>query len=678
MCGIAGVIDLSGRPVPAESLAAARDALRHRGPDDQGLWQHRTAGFAVGLAHTRLAVLDLSAAGHQPFADPTGRWHLVYNGEVYNFTDVRRELEGRTTFHTRCDTEALLAAMMHWGVDGLSRLNGMWAFAFVDIADRRGFVARDRFGKKPLYYAACDASGAPRLAFASEVRALLPLLDGTPLVDREALHLYLSLGFIPHPLTIFQGVYKLPPGHVLEFDASGVRPPRRYYRIAAGDGASPTYTEAQERLRGHIAAAVRARRIADVPLGAFLSGGLDSSVVVSELAAAGGTVKTFSIGYADQPQYDETRYARLVADRYGTEHHEFKLTFGDVIGAVPALLDHLGEPFADSSLIPTSLVSLHTRRHVTVALSGDGGDELFGGYWRYLGHHYLARYRRMPRFVRRWLIEPLLAAAPSAKSSRWLNRVRQARKLLRADSADPFERHAAWSRIAEPETLAGLLPGGPAPPLAALLRQAAEDLAPGFASPAPSESSPCGAGCRPAAGRRQDARATTSERMLTPTEAGRDELTPLLLADVAFSLPADMLCKVDTAGMLHALEVRVPFLDPAVVEFTTSLPIEYRIDPARPGPQKHILRDAYRDRLPAEVLGHRKMGFEVPIGEFLRNELRGLYADVVRADVLADLGIDPRVADRLWHEHLRRRHERADILWAILVLCWWRRHTLRT
>lgn len=640
MCGIAGVIDLAGRPVGADALLVAQQALLHRGPDDRGIRQCHEGDFFAGLVHTRLAVLDLSPAGHQPFADATGRYHITYNGEVYNFAALRRELAGRCDFRTQCDTEVLLAMLIEEGVRGLARLNGMWAFAFVDTATRTGFLARDRFGKKPLYYAALPGAGGPsaRLVFASEMRALLPLLrasDARLEVDREALRLYLALGFIPHPLTIFRGVHKLPPGHVLEFDAAAVHAPRRYYRIPAAQAPAPDYPEAQAELRRRIAAAVNARRIADVPLGAFLSGGLDSAVVVAELAAAAGAVRTFSIGYSDQAAYDETRYARLVADRFGTEHHEFRLTFGDVLDAIPTLLDHLAEPFADSSLIPTSLVSRATRRHVTVALSGDGGDELFGGYWRYRGHHYLSRYRRLPRPLRRWLIEPLLSAAPSAKSSRLLNRVRQARKLLRADAADPFERHAAWSCLAEPDVLSDLIPDADAEDLAGRLRRSRQDIAPG--------------------------------------QSAADELTPLLLADLAFSLPADMLSKVDTASMLHALEVRVPFLDPDVVEFVAGLPITYKCEPARPDGQKRILRDAYRDRLPAEILTRPKMGFEVPVGEFLRRELRDMYRDIVRADTLRGLGIDPATAERLWEEHAARRHERADILYALLVLCWWRR-----
>lgn len=634
MCGIAGVIDYQGRAIAEDRLLAARDALMHRGPDDQGIQRYTSDNFTVALVHTRLAVIDTSNAGHQPFADPAGRYPLVYNGEIYNFEDIRKELSDRYSFRTHCDTEALHAAMIHWGDKALARLNGIWAFAFFDLSQRRGWLARDPFGVKPLYYAV-ESSG--RLAFASELRALLPLLSDTSSlrIDSTALHQYLALGFIPHPRTIYEGIRKLPPGCLLEITPQGPREPAVYYRFNPVTDEPCDYEEAGKQLRRRIAAAVRAQRFADVPLGAFLSGGLDSSVVVAELAEAGGPrVRTFAIGYADHPHYDETRYARLVANRFGTEHHEFKLTFNDVLNAMPALHNHLAEPFADASLIPTSLVSFHTRRHVTVALSGDGGDELFAGYWRYLGHYYLQRYRGIPAVFRRWLIEPLLAIAPSAKSGRILNRIRQARKLLRGNHDDPFERHAAWSMLGEREAIASLMNASSEIHLAKDLRDARDSVAP-------------------------DANES-------------DPLAALLYADLRFSLPADMLFKVDAASMLHALEVRVPLLDRAVAEFAAPLPSRYKINRTH---RKRLLRDAYRDILPAEILDRPKMGFEVPIGEFFRGPLREAYQDIVSANTLADLGLNLQSAVATWNEHQSRRQENADILYALFVLCSWKRNS---
>jgi asparagine synthase (glutamine-hydrolysing) len=640
MCGIAGLIDFRGRPVAPEALEAAQAALAHRGPDDRGVWTGPAGDWAVGLAHTRLAVLDPSPAGHQPFADPSDRYQIVYNGEIYNFRALRDELAGCYPFRTSCDTEALLAALAAWGPAALDRCNGMWAFACLDRREPGLCVARDRFGIKPLYYAVGPGTERPAwFAFASEVRALCPLLDARDVtleIDPAALQCYLALGFIPHPLTIYRQVRKLPPGHRLDITPAGVREPVRYYRLPARPAPPADYVEAQARLRHAIRGAVGARMIADVPLGAFLSGGIDSAVIVAELAElATGPVKTFSIGYADQPRYDETRYARLVADRYATEHHELKLTAADVLDAIPPMLDHLAEPFADSSLIPTALVSRHAVGTVTVALSGDGGDELFAGYWRYRGHQYWEAYRRIPHPIRRWVVEPAIRVAPVGKSMRWLDRLRQARKLLRARSDDAFERHAAWAQIADADSLAALSRPLGAPPgdLAATLRAAARDLAP-------------------------DADA-------------REPLDAVLLGDLAFGLPADMLAKIDTASMAHSLEVRVPLLDPAVVELAAGLPLEFKL---RDGRAKAVLRDAYADRLPGAILNRAKMGFEVPVGEFLRGPMREMFLDTVRPDVLGELGLDSAVVDALWRDHLRFRQERSDLLFALLTLCRWRRN----
>jgi asparagine synthase (glutamine-hydrolysing) len=400
-----------------------------------------------------------------------------------------------------------------------------------------------------------------------------------------------------------------------------------------------SYQTAVRELRVRVESSVQRQRVADVPIGAFLSGGLDSAIVVAALTRGAQTpVKTFTIGYPDHPRYDETRYARLVAEHFHTEHHEFRLGFKDILAAVEPMLSHLGEPFADSSLLPTSLVSRHTREHVTVALSGDGGDELFGGYWRYLGHHYLQRYRRWPAIVRKCCVEPLLRWAPSARTTRWLDRLRQARKLLRGDLADPIDRHLAWARFMD-DTLAAELLSKPqadatTAELSRMYRQAAAHLRDG-------------------------------------SEPG-SSLERILLADLAITLPADMLCKVDTASMAHSLEVRVPLLSADLVDFVTGLPIDYKITGRT---SKRILRDAFKDCLPASVLNRPKMGFEVPVGEFLRRELRSMYSDVVTPSALSDLGLNPPVAARLFDEHAARRADHTELLWALLVLCWWKRRS---
>ena len=631
MCGIAGIVDFAGRPIDRRTLDRLGQALRHRGPDDSGIWVHESASFSVGLAHTRLAVIDPAPSGHQPMTDPTGRWAISYNGELYNYRILRQQLRG--PFRTACDTEVALQACMEWGPAALERFEAMWAMAVVDTLEKAGHLSRDPFGIKPLYYAYYD----DRLVFASELRALR-CFPGLPTeLDPEAVACYLSIGYIPHPQTIYRGVYKLPPGHRLGFDASGPGQPQPFHHLAEVPPSPPAYADACQELRQRVQTAVANQRVADVPLGAFLSGGLDSSVIVACLArVTNAPVETFSIGYRDHPAYDETKYAELVARHFNTRHHSFRLGFREVLEAIEPMLEHLGEPFADSSLLPTALVSRHTRQHVTVALSGDGGDELFGGYWRYLGHHYLQRYGRWPAFVRRGLIEPLLGLAPSAKSTRWLNRLRQARKLLRGDLDDPLDRHLAWARYMDDRLAAELLGVRRAQEADAYLKRL----------------------YRQAPGR---------------WRRGGDPPWPLdhiLLADLAIGLPGDMLHKVDTASMFHSLEVRVPFLAADLVDFVAALPIDYKIAGTT---TKRVLRDAFRGIVPDAVLVRSKMGFEVPVGEFLRRELRHLYKDVVTPQALVGLGLDANVVTRLYDEHTRRQQDHGDLLWALLVLCWWHR-----
>ncbi len=635
MCGIAGIIDFRGRPILPATLERLRDALGHRGPDDQRIWQHAAPGFSVGLAHTRLAVLDPTPAGAQPMLDPSGRWALAYNGELYNAGQLREQLP--PPFHTTCDTEVVLKACMTWGPAAVERFDAMWAMAAVDVVGRTGHLSRDPLGIKPLYHTYQNG----RLSFASELRALETLPDLSLSFDPDGLAWYLNLGFIPHPWTIYRGVYKLAPGHRLIFDAYGPREPERFMHLPPPPAVPLPYEEACGELRRRIEAAVQNQRVADVPLGAFLSGGLDSAIVVACLARTGHQpVKTFSIGYPDHPRYDETAYAELVARHLGTEHHSFPLGFADVLATVEPMLNHLGEPFADSSLLPTAVVSRHTRGHVTVALSGDGGDELFAGYWRYRGHGYLERYHRLPAWLRKGAIEPLLRLAPAARSTPWLDRLRQARKLLRGDRPDPMERHAAWARYLDD-------------PLAAEL----------FACPANLTAARIAEHYRTAAAQWRTGAA--------PAEG----LEAILLADLAVGLPADMLQKVDLASMYHSLEVRVPLLSREVVAFAAGLPIDYRL---RAGTGKRILRDAFRDVLPPSILHRSKMGFEVPVGEFLRRELREMYGDVVTPTALANLGLNPAVAARLSADHAARRGDHTELLWSLLVLCWWhrRRHQL--
>ncbi|MCG3137604.1 MAG: Asparagine synthetase [glutamine-hydrolyzing] 1 [Phycisphaerae bacterium] len=637
MCGIGGIINLRSGPVETARLEALCAHLAHRGPDDRGVWQSTGSDLAIGLAHTRLAVIDPHPAGHQPMVDATGRYALIFNGIIYNYPELREELLARGyVLRSQTDTEVLLLGLSCWGTELLERLSGMWAFCFYDAREQQGWLCRDRFGIKPLLYSQQEQE----LVFASEMQALRRVSTAARPINEDALRQYLHYGYISAPQTIYQHYHKLPPGHLLRFDRHGFHRPERYYHLKVAEGVERlSYSDATQELRRRVAAAVRRRTRADVPLGAFLSGGVDSTIIVGHLAEqADTTPKTFSIGFADQPRYDETAFARLVAERLGSHHQEFRLTYRDVLDHLPQMLDHLGEPFADASLIPTSLVSRMTRRQVTVALSGDGGDELFGGYHRYRAHFYWQRYHRYPAWLRHGIVERGLLRLPTSKRSLLGDRVRQLRKLLRSDATDPRLRHQAWSSImsSEAEELLEL------PPPAADLIPIDEHY----------------------------------EQLLGSELWQRwrdDPLNQIMLLDIHDQLPNDMLNKVDLASMAHNLEVRVPLLDPEVVEFAAALPSAWKLTAEQ---SKRILVDAHRDLLPPEVIRRRKMGFELPIGEFLRKEWRDLFMEVVSPAALAAFPmISINAVQTLYKQHEQQQGEHADLLYALLVLCWWSRRT---
>ncbi len=631
MCGLAGALSLDGRPVAYGPVRAMTDALVHRGPDEGavhmlefppgGAGLRDGSPFVAGFGHRRLKVLDLTPAAAQPMTDARRRDWLVYNGELYNSAALRAELEGRgTAFRSRSDTEVVLEALRAWGPVALGRFNGMFALAFWDGSGRL-LLARDRFGEKPLYYA--QASG--HLVFASEIQALAHYPGVDLGLDPQALELYLTLGFVPAPWTIYRGVSKLPHASVLE--AGPGRPARidRYYRLEARiDRSSGGLSE--EALRQLLVEAVGCRLEADVPLGAFLSGGVDSSAVVACMARRDAAPpRTFAMVVPELPYFDESGRAAATAAFLGSRHREIRVDAERLRAEIPAVLDGLGEPFADSSALAGSLVAREARRDVTVALSGDGGDEVFGGYrlFRALAAH--RSLRRLPAPARGALLGAL-RVLPARQGAGAAGTFHAVRKLLRGLQTDLAGAHAAWMSIGERDDRRAIRPGVPDEDLAASL-------------------------------------------VLERYRRFGGGLEASLAVEVDLPLPDDMLAKVDRTSMLHGLEVRAPFLDPRLVEAALSLPAAAHFSILS---GKRLLRRALRPLLPPAVLSGPKRGFEVPIGEWIAGPLEPLHRDVVTAGTLQDdLGLDPAIAAAWLETHRTRRADRSRLLWALFALCWW-------
>ena len=641
MCGFAGFLGPpSGRESSLVAVRAMARTLIHRGPDDEGAWVD--AQGRVGFGFRRLSILDLTQEGHQPMVSSDGRYALVMNGEVYNFLSLRAELEllGHR-FRGRSDTEVVLAAVSAWGIAAtLPRLSGMFACAIWDERLQKLHLVRDQLGKKPLYY----GWQGNTLLFGSELKALRahPLFAAQ--VDRDALAAYLRYSYIPAPLSIYQGINKLPPASwvTLSPDQPGTTPaPVAFWEpvqmVVAGRRAPPVLDEKEtlDRLDVLLRDAVRLRMVADVPLGAFLSGGIDSSLVVALMQAQSTRpVRTFTIGYGEK-EYDETPYARAVAEHLGTDHSELRVTSEDALSVVPRLPFLYDEPFADASQIPTALVSVLARRSVTVALSGDGGDELFGGYNRYvIGSRLLPWLGRAPVALRRKLAALLTSTAP-----------------------------ASWARLAAgfdavaPRALRGLLSGNRIHKLAGVLSVgSADELYDRLVS------------CWPNPGEIVLGNSRES-RKSDPTPASLNATERMMLRDLLTYLPDDILVKVDRASMAVGLEVRAPLLDLRVAEFAWSLPLSLKI---RGNEGKWLLRRLLDAHLPRVLLERPKQGFGVPIDSWLRGPLRAWAEDLLAEDRLArENYFNPLPIRRAWKEHLSGSRNFQYQLWAILMFQSW-------
>jgi asparagine synthase (glutamine-hydrolysing) len=628
MCGIAGFLLPEGKPQCEDLEQRLRTMvamLRHRGHDDAGAW---TDGHA-GLAHTRLSIIDLSSAGHQPMASADESVWITYNGEIYNFREIRRELEDLGyAFRSRGDAEVIVNGWHAWGQVVISRLRGMFAFAIWDRRSRRLILARDRIGKKPLYYA--TSQGA--LLFGSEIKALLtwPGLPRGP--DLSAIDRYLALGYVPSPQTAFAGIFKLPPAHYLVVDApqeGGLGEPElvRYWRLPEPRAVPRHQTAAELRheLIERLEEAVRLRLLSDVPLGAFLSGGIDSSAVVAMMArAGGGRVKTFSIGFSAR-EYDETRYARMVAERYGTDHEELVVE-PNAVKILPHLVWHYGEPFADPSAIPTYYVAEMARRKVIVALNGDGGDECFLGYNRYKAMHHLSRLDMMPRWSR-GAIERLLVLAPAAAQRRF--KIPRICGVLRAPQEFPAHRYGStFVSFADRDKEEGY--GG-------TMREQLERSALDFLEPYFDE---------------EDDFVTAANR-----------------ADIHTYLPDDLLVKVDVASMAHGLEARSPLLDHVLMGWAAGIP---RASKMARGVTKSLFKSAMEPYLPARLLYRPKMGFSCPIDHWFRCEIKELAYDTLLSRSARERGVFREDYVRmLLDEHCAYRRDHHTRLWALLMLELW-------
>jgi asparagine synthase (glutamine-hydrolysing) len=625
MCGISGKLYLDGaRAVERDVLERMNAALAHRGPDDGGIY----CGGPIGLTHRRLSIIDLSPAGHQPMSNEDGTIWIVFNGEIYNFLSLRPALEERGhRFRSQTDTEVILHLYEELGPDCVDPLRGMFAFAIWDAPRRRLLLARDRLGTKPL----CYRVDGEALRFASEVKAILqdPAVEVRP--DPRGIAEYLTFGYVTGASSAFQGIRRLPPAHRLVWEAGRLRV-ERYWRLRRDGKAARSEAEWGEGIRAHLEEAVRLRLISDVPLGAFLSGGIDSSAVVAMMRRASrGPVKTFSIGFAEA-EYDELRYARLVAERFETEHHELVVR-PDAAAVLPKLAWHYDEPFADSSAVPTYCVAELTRRHVTVALNGDAGDESFGGYERYVAQQLGQRFDRLPGAA---LLRGGLGGAARLlpRRARRTSLLARGRRFLEGLAEPPERRYARWFCQFHGERRAALL--------------------------------------------RDEFRAAAAEQ---------DELAPLLAAfrasdapdlgdatlgvDVALYLPDDLLVKVDIASMAHALEARSPFLDHVFMEYAATIPFDLKV---RGRTTKVILKRALADLLPAPILTRPKMGFGVPIDHWLRHELRDLATETLLAPRALGRGyFRPEAVRRLLDEHVRGVAGWHYPLWTLLMLELWHR-----
>ena len=622
MCGIVGKYSLKQIPVSNDLLHDMCDVIVHRGPDDEGYYINGN----IGLGMRRLSILDLQT-GNQPIHNESKDIWIVYNGETYNCPELRAELERKGhKFYTRSDTEVIVHCYEEYGDECVSKLNGMFAFAIWDSRRRRLLLARDRLGIKPLFYTVSDGS----LLFASEIKSILQDRTVKREVNLHALHNFLSLNYIPHPDTIFKGIYKLPPGHTLTCDGEGRIKIREYWDVKFGQSPESADSYAEE-LREKLKESVRLRLLSDVPLGVLLSGGIDSSSIAALMSSlVDEPIKTFSIGF-EEKSFNELEYARIVANMYGTDHHEM-IVKPNAVELLPKLVWHFDEPFADSSAIPTYLVSKMAREHVKVVLSGEGGDEVFAGYETYAAYRAAELYSRIPRLIRKKLIRPIVHSLPA--STKKVSFDYKAKIFVDGDDFSPERRHYWWKLIFSEDAKKQLYSQE------MLSDNIFDDSFGEFA------------------------------KYFDRTDAV-DMLNRILYVDTKVYLANDILVKSDRSSMANSLELRVPMLDHNVVEFAASIPPELKLNGFQ---KKYILKKAMEPLLPKKILYRKKKGFSIPASSWLRNELKEMVLDVLSPAQLKRTGFfNPEYVKELLNQHFHGVKDNSRPIWGLLTFMLWHR-----
>jgi len=627
MCGITGILAFNEKGKQhLDKISVAVASLNKRGPDGEGIYTHHN----VALGHRRLSIIDTSAAASQPFTDASGRYTIVFNGEIFNYKELRKELKNKDVqFKSQSDTEVLLQLFKIDKEKCLEKLDGEFAFAVYDEEREELFLARDRFGIKPIYFYKDENS----FVFGSEMKALMAF-GIAKVIDEASLQIYLHLNYIPSPYSIFENVLKVEAGSYMVMNVKKEFVQKKYYSIPYKEQLTsyPDYETAQKQLKKLLEDSVEQRMIADVPLGTFLSGGIDSSIITAIAAQHTKQLNTFSIGYKDEPMFDETRYAQLVAKKYKTNHTVFALSNDDLFANLHQLLDYIDEPFADSSALAVNILSMHTRKHVTVALSGDGADELFAGYNKHAAELKARGGGWTTSLVK--VSHPLLKQLPKSRNTKTGNKIRQLHKFAEGMKLDNKERYWDWAKWA------------------------------GF--------------------RGDEMMVKVDNKRNKEFEKRKKEIldcinpdyNSVLLADMKLVLENDMLVKVDRMSMHQSLEVRVPFLDNKVVDFAFSLPVNYKIDANQ---RKKILKDAFKKYLPEELFNRGKQGFEVPLLKWFQTDLKSMIVDdLLSDDFIKEQNIFKLEAIRNLKTQLFSNNPNDVVpkLWGLLVFqYWWKRLT---